>query len=86
MINKTMHAYSVTFFDINTFHILSDVIFVRSDIYQLKSAMHKKLLSYKKARPASAWLDSENYSSTFYLVILSKENDCGRKNEEYKNA
>ena len=69
-----------------SFHILTDVIFVRSDIYQLKSTMHKKLFSYSKSGPAPVWLDSENYSSTFYLVILSEEIDCGRKNGEQKNA
>ena len=69
-----------------SFHILTDVIFVRSDIYQLKSAMHKKLFSYSKSGPAPVWLDSENYSSTFYLVILSEKIDCGRKNGEQKNA
>ena len=55
-----------------TFHILTDVIFVLSDIYQLESAMRKNVFSYSKKGLASAWLDSENYSSTFYLVTLSK--------------
>ena len=53
-----------------TFHILTDVTFVRSDIYQLKPM---KVLLYSKAGPAPAWLDSENYSRTFYLATLSEE-------------
>ena len=69
-----------------SFHILTDVIFVRSDIYQLKSAMQKNVFSHSKSGPSPVWLDSENYSSTFYLVILSEEIDCGRKNGEQKNA
>ena len=48
------------------FLILIDVIFVRSDIFQLKSAMRKNVFSYSKTCPASIWLDSENYSSTFH--------------------
>ena len=56
-----------------TFHILSDVIFVGSDIYQLKSAKLKNVFSYSKNGTAPVWLDSENYSSTFYLVTLSEE-------------
>ena len=55
----------------STFHILTDVIFVQSDIYQLKSAMHKNVFSNSETGPAPVWLDSENYSSTFYLVTLS---------------
>ena len=50
MINKSMDAYPVTFFDnMGTFHILTDVIFVRSDIYQLKSI---EVFSYIKTGPA----------------------------------
>ena len=37
MINKLLYAHFVILFDImGTFHILTDVIFVRSDIYKLK--------------------------------------------------
>ena len=50
--------------------------------YQLKSAMPKEMFSYIKTGTAPVWLDSENYSSTLYLVPLSKEIDCGRKNGE----
>ena len=39
-----------------------------------------------KTGPASVWLNSENYGSTFCLVTLSEEIDCGRKNGEQKNA
>ena len=53
-----------------TFHILTDVIFVRSDIYQLKSI---EVFSYIKTGPAPVWLNSENYSKTFYLATLSEE-------------
>ena len=49
-----------------TFRILTDVSFVRSDIYQLKSAMRRNVFSYSKAGPAPIWGDSENYSGTFY--------------------
>ena len=61
------------------FHILTDVIFVRSDIYRLKSAMRKNVFSCSKTGAASVSLDSENYSSIFYLVTL-------RKYGEQKNA
>ena len=70
----------------DTFHILIDVIFVRSDIYQLKSAMLKNEFSCCKTGPAPVWLDGENYSSTFHLVTLREEIDFGRKYEEQKNA
>ena len=53
-----------------TFHILTDVIFMESDIYQLKSAMRKNVFSYNKTSTAPVWLDRKNYSSSFYLVIL----------------
>ena len=47
------YAYSVALFDnMGTFHILNDAIFVRSDIYQLKSAMPK--MSRGKTGPAPA--------------------------------
>ena len=69
-----------------TFHILTDVIFERSAIYQLKSAMRENMFSHCKTVPAPVWLDSENYSSTFYLVILNEEIDCGRKYGKLKNA
>ena len=49
-----------------TFHMLTDIIFVQSDMYQLKSAMHKKVFSYNKIGPAPVWLDSENCNSTFF--------------------
>ena len=35
-----------------TFHILADVIFLRSDVYQLKSAMRENVLLYSKTGPA----------------------------------
>ena len=69
-----------------TFHILTDIIFVRSDFYQLKSAKRKKAFSYNKTSSPAVWLDSENYSSTFYLVTLSEETVCGRNNDEQNNA
>ena len=53
-----------------TFHILTDVIFEGSDIYQLKLAMRKKVFSCSKSDPAPVWLDSENYK-TFYLATLT---------------
>ena len=76
----------ITLFDnMGTFHILTDVIFERSDICQLRSAMCKNVFSHSKTGPAPLRLDSENYSS-IYLGNLSKEIDCGRKNGEQKNA
>ena len=39
-----------------TFHILTHIIFVRSDIYQLKSI---KVFSKSKTNPVPVWLDSE---------------------------
>ena len=51
-----------------TFHLYTDVIFVRSDIYQLKSAMCKNVFSYSKTGPDLLWLDIKKYSSTFHLV------------------
>ena len=53
-----------------TFHILTDVTFVRSYIYQLKPM---KVLLYSKADPAPVWVESENYSRTLYLATLSEE-------------
>lgn len=50
--------------------------------YQLKSAMPKEMFLYIKTSTAPVWPDSENYSITLYLVTLSKEIDCGRKNGE----
>ena len=44
-----------------------------SDIYLLKSAMHKKVFLYSKTDPVPVWLDGENYSRIFYLATLSKE-------------
>ena len=52
---------------------------MRSDIYELKSAMRKNAFSYSRTSPAPAYLDSQNYNSTFYLVSLSQEIDFGRK-------
>ena len=69
-----------------TFCISADVIFVRSGIYQLKSAMRKNVFSYSKTGPAPVWIDSENYSNTFNLVSLSQEIDFGRNMGEQKNA
>ena len=69
-----------------TFHILIDVIFVWSDIYQFRSAMRRNVFSYSKTGPAPVWRDSENYSSSFYLVTLSEEIDFDRKYWEQKNA
>ena len=47
------YAYSVALLDnMGTFHILNDAIFVRSDIYQSKSAMPK--MSRSKTGPAPA--------------------------------
>ena len=51
-----------------TFHNLTDVIFVRSDIFRLQSAMRENMFWYSKTGPAPVWLDIEHYSSTFYLV------------------
>ena len=46
MISKFMVCIFVTLIDnMSTFHILTDVIFLRSGIYQLKSI---KVLSYSK--------------------------------------
>ena len=66
-----------------TFYISTDVTFVRSDIYQLKSAIPKIYFHIAKL---VLLLDLENCSSTFYLVTLSEELDCDRKNGEQKNA
>ena len=51
----------------------------------MNSAMRKNVFSWSKTDPAPVWLDSENYSSTLYLVNLSEEIDWGRKNGEQKN-
>ena len=59
---------------------------MRSDTYQSKSAMWKTALSYSKTGTAPVWLNSKNYSSSFYLVTSSKEIDFGRKYGEQKNA
>ena len=49
-----------------TYHVLTIVISEETEICSLKSAMRKKVLSYSKTRPAPVWMDSENYSSTFF--------------------
>ena len=69
-----------------TFHIWADVTFVRSDVYHLKSAMRRNVFSYSKTGPAPVWRDSKKYSSTFYLVTLSKEIDFDRKYGEQNNG
>ena len=58
---------------------------MRSDIYQLKSAMQKNVCSCSKTGSAPVWLDIKNYSSTFHLVTLSVKTNCGRKYEQQKN-
>ena len=57
---------------------------MRSDIYQLKTAMRQNVFSYSKTGSAPVWPDIKNYSSTFHLVTLSDKIDCGRKYEEWK--
>ena len=52
---------------------------MRSDICQLKSVMCKNVFSCSKTGTAPDWLDSKDYSGTFYLVTLSEEIDFGRK-------
>ena len=47
--------------------------------------MRKNVFSCSTTGPAPVLLDSENYSSTFYLVTLKKEIDFGRKYGEQKN-
>ena len=88
MINKFMVCIFCSLFDnMGTFHILTDVIFVQSDIYQLKWAIRENVFSYSKTGSAPVWLDSENYSSSFCLVVnLGEEIECGRKYEEQKKA
>ena len=58
---------------------------MQSDIYQLKSTMHKNVFPYSKTGSAPVSLDIKNYSSTFRLVTLSDKIDCGKKYEEQKN-
>ena len=58
---------------------------MRSDIYQLKSAMRQNFFSYSKTENAPVSLDINNYSSIFRLVTLSDKIDCGKKYEEQKN-
>ena len=53
-----------------TFYMLTDVIFMLSDIFQLKSAMRKNVFSFSKTGPAPVSIDSENYNSTFYFIYL----------------
>ena len=68
------YAYYVTRFDnMGTFHILTDVIFVRSEIYQLKSTLRKNVFSYSKTDPVPVCLESEIQICTFYLVTLSEK-------------
>ena len=65
-------------------YLRADVIFLRRDIYEFKSAMRKYVFSYSKTVPVPVRLDSKNYTSTFYLVILGEDFD--RKYGEQKNA
>ena len=50
--------------------MLTDVIFMLSDIFQLKSAMRKNVFSHSKTGPAPVSIDSENYNSIFYFIYL----------------
>ena len=59
---------------------------MQDDSYHLKSAMCKNVFSYSKNGTPPAGLDSENYSSTFYLVTFSKKINFGRKYGEQMNA
>ena len=67
-----------------TYYILTDVIFVQSGTYQWKSAMCKSVFSYSKTGLPPVWLDSQNYSSTFYLITLVEEIEFGGKYGEQK--
>ena len=68
------YAYYVTRFDnMGTFRILTDVIFARSEIYQLKSTLRKNVFSYRKTDPVPVCLDSENQTCNFYFVTLSEK-------------
>ena len=81
MIASLWYTYSVTLFDnMGTFHILTDVIL------PIEMSHAPNVFSCSKTGPAPVWVDTENYSSTFYLVTLSEEIGCGRKNGEQKNA
>ena len=82
MVRKCM----VSIFRDSTQQYGSNVTFVQSGIYQLKSAMRKTVFLYSKTGFASVWLDRKSYSSTFYLVALREEIDFGRKYGEQKNA
>ena len=46
----------------------------------------KNVFSFSKTGIAPVWIDSKNYSSTFYLVALSEEINFGKKYGEEKNA
>ena len=70
----------------DAFDILSNLIFVRIEIYQLKSVMREIVFQYSKAAPAPLRLDSEIYSSAFYLITLIAEIDCSRKYGEQNNT
>ena len=64
------YAYSVTLINsMGTFNILSNVLFVRGDIYELKSI---KVFSYSKIDPAPVWLDSEMLKLTLEQLKKSQ--------------
>ena len=44
------------------------------------------MFSYSKTDLAPVWIDSKNYSSTFYLVTLSEEIDYVIKNGKQMNV
>ena len=48
--------------------------------------MRRNVFSYSKTGPAPVRRDSKKYSSTFYLVALSKEIDFDRKYGEQNNG
>ena len=55
---------------------LNDVTFVRSDIYQLKSAKHQNVFPYSKTGAAPAWLDIKKY---LLFSQFKRRNSCGWK-------
>ena len=48
--------------------------------------MRVSVISYSKTVPALFWLNSENHSSTFYLITWIEEIDCSRKYGKQNNA
>ena len=77
--------YLSTLFDnMDTFHILTEVIFVFTKLNQTCAKIYFHLVKLVLLLFEKFLKNSDDYSNTFYLVTLGEEIDCGRKECETK--